>query len=835
MTRNTARLLHGAGAVAIIAGAIQVTGAANAQTVAAAAATNTTQLQAVVVTARRREENLQATPVSVSAVSAQTIERLNLQTADKLSLVVPNIAIDVGSGGIGGNTAFIRGIGTGEPLLTIDSPVGLYLDGVYLGRTSGNNFDMLDLAQVEVLRGPQGTLFGRNTTGGAINLVTKAPSRTFGIQEKVGYGSFDDIYSRTRINTGEIGDTGISAMLGFQYRHRNGYVDNPHTPAGKDPGALESKDFFAKIHGDWGRLRVDLTGDYDYVRGQRNPFQITEAYGQASPIDTTLLGAAAFYYAQSPNFGGDPFITSPVMQKTLPVQYVGAITNLTSGAGLTVQYDLTPSISLKSITAYRRWAASQPTNYAGVLRGPALNLASPTFFSIEQVEPFWATQIVRQEQTSEELQLAGKSRTFNWVAGFYTFKEYIREDNPNFFTIVLPPAFLGGFGLPAAIGNALTSEGVGLIGINLAQRLAYHGWSASVAGYGQASWRPDMFGNRLELTGGIRYTHDNKYLNQNSVPVAGFVPSQFGPAGAFIPGTFTNPGTPGCNPPNENECPRSASASYDNVSFLGSASYQWTPDFMTYGRISSGYKSGGFDARAGFNPATRSSYPFTFRPEKALAYEVGFKSEWFDHRLRANGDLFYTKYDDLQVPQYTGGNGFIPNANAHFEGFELEGLALPLPGVSIDGSVGYTHPVYDKFDLGGVIGDVKATSHFGYMPNWSTHIGGQYDFPSAPVGKLSARVDYTWTSERWFFTNVVLNPLNDAIKDPGHKLLSARLTLSDIPLAGTRARMEVSVFGQNLLDQQIRTAGIDFGPALGIAGNNYDIRRNWGVSLSFAY
>ena len=130
----------------------------------------------IVVTARRQEENLQSTPVSVSALGAQTLDQLNLKSVDKLSQLVPNVSITESSGSITGTQPYIRGIGSQEPLLTIDSPVGVYLDGVYLGRRAANNFDLVDPERIEVLRGPQGTLFGRNTTAGAINITTRKPS-----------------------------------------------------------------------------------------------------------------------------------------------------------------------------------------------------------------------------------------------------------------------------------------------------------------------------------------------------------------------------------------------------------------------------------------------------------------------------------------------------------------------------------------------------------------------------------------------------------------------------------------------------------------------------------
>ena len=138
------------------------------------------QLEEIVVTARRQAERLQSTPVSVSALSSSMLDSMNIRGVDDVAQLVPNVSLVEASGGIAGNVAFIRGIGSQEPLLTIDSPVGIYLDGIYLGRQAANNFDLVDPERVEVLRGPQGTLFGRNTTGGAINVILRKPDEELG-------------------------------------------------------------------------------------------------------------------------------------------------------------------------------------------------------------------------------------------------------------------------------------------------------------------------------------------------------------------------------------------------------------------------------------------------------------------------------------------------------------------------------------------------------------------------------------------------------------------------------------------------------------------------------
>ena len=159
------------------------------------------KVEDIVVTARRQAESLQKTPVAVTALSQETIDRLNINQPDRLSNLAPNLAITQQTASTTASSIYIRGIGEQNPILTSESGVGLYLDGVYLARTSGAIFDLVDLERIEVLRGPQGTLFGRNTTGGAVQLVSRAPSSTFQGRVKAGYGSFNDWYAQAQVDT----------------------------------------------------------------------------------------------------------------------------------------------------------------------------------------------------------------------------------------------------------------------------------------------------------------------------------------------------------------------------------------------------------------------------------------------------------------------------------------------------------------------------------------------------------------------------------------------------------------------------------------------------------
>ncbi len=750
---------------------------AQAPVAATGAGASSGQLEEIVVTARRTEEKLQAVPVAVSAITSAALERMNIQSATQLSQVIPNFVLSQGAGGPTNVAISIRGIGNQEPLLTVDSPVGVYLDGVYLGRDAGLNIDLVDLAQVEVLRGPQGTLFGRNTSGGAVNMTSKDPTTDFGFEEKTGYGDKDGWFTRTTLDTGYLGDSTIRATISYLHRDRDGWVDNPYTSDANDPGSLHSDAVWVKVRGDFGdNLTVINTFDYDTEDGQPEGYQLA-----------AMSPANIAYFGQSPRYGGDPLVLSGHRQSTLrlyqfPQQGVTQH-SATIGDAITAKYDFNDDLSFKSITAYRHWYASEPTRYGARYRGPVLGT---TGITIQNVSPFYAPQDVGQYQFSEEAQLSWKTDRWTTVGGLYYFYEHVHEDNPNYYTFVSL--------------NPVPGTPYKYVGFNLNSELRYRENSASYAGYGQTTYKPPILDDRMSVTAGVRYTIDHRSINVD------------------------DPNVPA----------RNGGVNYYNFNYNFSLNYQWTDDIMSYIRISSGYKAGGFNARV-----TDATSSLVYNPEKATAYEIGLKTEWLDHRLRFNATGFYTDYADLQVNQYTGGVGTTTNANAYYEGFELESQFIPVHELALDGSIGYVNPVYTDYPYSNPITNkvqnYASIAHFPYVPDWTIHAGAQYYFPVQSWGAPSLRVDYSMMSERyWFSTNLPnANPFNNVIKDPGQNLLSARLILSDIPVT-TGATMEVQIYGTNLLNQDLRDSGIDFG-GLGFAGISFGEPRSIGFTLDLKY
>ena len=731
------------------------------------------QLAEVTVTARRQEESLQKTPVSVTAVTGEVIDQLNLKDITNVAEFVPNLSIVPQPSSTTATSISIRGMGQTEPAATAEQAVGLYLDGVYIARTAGAVFDLVDLERIEVLRGPQGTLFGRNTTGGAVQLISRKPGDDFGIEEKLKYGRFNEWSTRTRVDTGYLFGSPVKATIAYLHRQRDGYFDNTLAPSDRDPGANDNDAVWLSMYGDFGdRLSAYYTFDYN------------ERSGTAPFFQTVAVSAdVASYYGNSTLFGGAPFqLSRQRLDSGQQAPFDGRFNSdsETLGHNLTIEYKLTDVASLKSISSYRSFQQDTICNLSGqgVMRGPVLDPVTFQFAGIQDLfGPYNCHNGPQnQHQYSEELQVLGNTEHWSFVVGAFYFFERASEHNDQGFTFVLPG---------------------GQAALNLTPLSTFGGETKSKAVFGQVSYRPAAFADRLEFTGGARYTQDDK---------------------EFFSNQFLQPGK----------------ASSSNTSWLASVNYQFTGETMGYARVSTGYKAGGFSPRAPFLAE--------FQPEKATAYELGLKAEWFDRRLRTNLSLYQTDFKDLQVQQFqsgTGGSvGYTVNAaEATIKGFELEIAAVLAEGLTVNAAYGYTDPKYDRYlfrdPVTDVISDISGVARFSAIAKDNLHLGAAYTFKPFSIGEVSARVDWTERGENYYYPLDSINIFNEEVKDPGTENLRARIALSGMPI-GDKGSWEVGIWGDNLTDHNNLGYGIDFG-GLGFGGLFYTEPRRYGVDVKINF
>lgn len=725
-------------------------------------------LEDIIVTAQKRAENLQETPLAISAVTQQTIEARSISSVANLGSIAPSLVVSAAAGAPNNAGLFIRGLGSADPLLTADSPVGLYVDGIVIARSAGSAFEVADLERVEVLRGPQGTLYGRNTIGGAVNLITRKPDETFGIRQKFSVGNYDFRQSRTVVDTGELGDSGLRASFTYLHKQRNGIVNNIKTPDQRDPGAYRTDGARAAILFDRkSGFRASYTYDYNRSKAFSNAFQLTAARPDLFA-----------FFAASPGAGGGTFTVSPTRLDQVSIDSDGKVIDTVQGHALTLEVDINDDVTLKSLTGYRKWAQDvNDSSYQGNadLLGRRFGQGATLF----PVSLYHAAGFRRQRQWSQELNLIGKiGDTVDYVLGAYYFNEKGHENSPQ-------------------VADIITAGGARRFN----PQLTYSAESTTKAIFLQSTWHVS---DRLGLTGGARYTWDEKAIDQTQ-PVV-----------------------------------RVPTADFSKFNWAMTADYKFDDGIMGYARVATGYKAGGFSARA---------FDSGFNPESLTSYEVGLKTDFFDRRLRFNTTAYYADHKDLQVNSFvvtgTGAaSAVITNAGkARYKGIEVEANAVPYPGLTTYATFGYVDRKFKKFEifnttansLGYPVGqtiDIAEIAKFSYSASTTLNAGAQYEFAVENLGNMAFRLDYNYRGKIFFNPNPITAPFSDQIASPARGLFDARITLSDLELGATKA--SIALWGKNITDRKYKAVGVDFGSS-GFAGNVYGDPATWGLDVSFKF
>lgn len=418
-------------------------------------------LEEVIVTAQKREQLLQATPIALSVMNAEQLESHRIRSIGELAnSSIPSLRIQPTGNTPSNIIVAIRGNGPGDPSeVTREGSVAIYLDGVYLARSQGLGMELADLEQIEVLRGPQGTLFGRNAIAGAVNLVSKKPTGEFGIKQTLSKGRYDEFRSVTHINFPAVGQ--VRAKLDYLHSKRDDWVDNTapdqadYTEYEKDGGRLSLG---------W-QLNEDVIIDYSYDQSR---IETAQNYVQ-------------FYKDNLGVFGEE---RRRQTKTRLPVTPFKPTVSDTNGHGLTATWVQSDKLTIKSISAYRDLDIDANNNYAGVLYYNGLNDAS----------------IIKQDQYSQELQLIATHERLEWAAGLYYLQEDVDKTLNDSFTLDI----FGNF------GDALAPI---FPPIALPPRIV-KAEARSQAIYGQLTWNPGILDDRLYLTLGGRYTEDKRSVSR---------------------------------------------------------------------------------------------------------------------------------------------------------------------------------------------------------------------------------------------------------------------------------------------------------------------------------
>ena len=692
----------------------------------------------IVVTARRREERLIDVPISVTAISGEALAKQGTQTIEQLGEQVPNLTLEVSRGTNTTLSAFIRGVGQQDPVAGFEAGVGLYVDDVYLNRPQAAVLDVYDVERIEVLRGPQGTLYGRNTIGGAIKYVTaRLPDQTQ-VKVRGTYGNYDQADVIVTAST-PIGDNLRIGASGARLS-RGGYGDNlvldgvenynKDVWAARGTMEFESGAFFARLSGDYVKDNSDPRQGHRFLPG--NP-----AFSNAPVLDDVYDTRAGLNVVE---------------------QEVEAY-----GGALNMAFELSDTITLKSITGYREDKSTTPIDFDSL---PVVDLDVPAIYE--------------NDQFSQELQFLYESDRLSGVLGAY----YL---NANALT-----AF------DAAVWQ--TGQAIGLPGLT----------AQTFGDVNTETW--SIFGDftyeltdRLSLSLGGRYTYDKRSSRVLRTTFIGGYSDLF--ADGSIPIAVTSD--------------FDDSATFKEFTPRASISFMPTPDHNLYASYSKGFKGGGFDPRGvGANAPDLDSDTvlsddevakfLSFEPEEVDSYEVGYKGSLADGRVNVAIAAFYADYKNVQIPgsQACVVNtvptfcGTVTNAGkASFKGVEFEGSARLGGGFNLSGMLGYIDAQYDEYitNIEATPTDVAQYRKVQNTPEWTGSATLAYN---APVGDGDLYAGATVSYRGKTFQFEVPNPFLD---QNGYALLNG-----DIVYTLPGGRITIGVHGKNLLDKRYRTSGYPY-------------------------
>jgi len=789
-------------------------------------------LAEITVTAQKRTQNLQDVPIAITVFSEESLRNRGITDLHQLSGLIPNVNLDQGSVFSGSNSvlaASIRGIGQDDFAFNLDPGVGVYLDGVYFARTVGANQNLLDVDHIEILKGPQGTLFGRNTIGGAISIVTHTPGDEYALEGQATAGSFNrrDVSFTADIPLAPTLLSTVTVASQFQdgYQRRipypspTPYVSDPvgelknagtetfDTRGGSNEQVIRGKVLWqasdsvkATFTGDWTHTNQPSTASTVLQTVTTGP---TAAFGlfyndciqgiKFSPTAPLVCGPRANFgtalWQANLNPNTTRLLYAPAVADTgnIDTTYsTGAnFDKLDSyGAAATVDWLLDPLFTIRSITALRRLAWASGTDADG----------SP-------VQEFELSFQEDQHQFTQELQLIGDllDSRLKLVAGLY----YFHEDGDV---------------------NDFVTFGDGLLQIYGPNQLD----TKSYAGYLHADYK---LTDKIGVTLGGRYSADRKSftggqqeLNGVFYKLSGCYP--YNASASLINGPanltcqealgYPNPANPlQIYPVGENH------ESFDVFTPTANVQYHFDDEVMAYASYAKGFKSGGWTTRL-TQPIPLGSPAPSFGPETDKTYEVGLKSELLDRRLIVNSAAFYSDYDQIQLTYSQLISPITQNAgDARIKGLEIEVQSLPTSHFSLNASLGYMDAKYTEVNR---YAQATTGPYLPKTPRLKLSLSPDAHTRLANGATLRLGVDYTHTSE-------IYNDVQDTwlLRRPKEDVLNA-----SGEIISPNGKATLTVGGANITDRRFITTG-QVNDAAGVVYGTYNAPREWYATVGIKY
>jgi iron complex outermembrane recepter protein len=781
-------------------------------------------LEEITVTATFREERLQDTPIAITAVSAEMLEQRSQTNVFEVARQAPNVSLAPQGQSYGSTmVAFIRGVGQSDFAFALEPGVGIYVDDVYYSTLTGSLIDLLDLDRMEVLRGPQGTLAGRNSIGGAIKLFSKQPSGDGGGSASVTYGSYNRLDARAVADFALVPDTLFARLAGVS-KSRDGFIDrvdyacthpNSGVPSQANLGDgcklgtlggqsltagraslrwIVSDTVEATLIGDVTNDRSEAGGDV--LRAANSPFLTIDDGNPATPPVPYDCRFVPYGPGSCDSNGRNPYVsyatftdpTAPTSQQPFTPLAIPIVSFLThKGASASIDWKLSDQFQLKSISSYRTYKAIFAEDADG----------SPLPSQL-------ALQTLNHTQKSQEFRLNGT--VLNGQLDFTTGLFWFEQDGT--FTGRLDLRYVG---------------------------LDFNHGPDRTPGTSKAAFVNGTLhvGEALNLSAGVRYSKDEKsndYFRHN-------------PDGT-VPGTPCLPGLAPFDPANAPNCALlglndlTDGFEDDRIDWRATVDYRLSDSAMTYAQVATGYRAGGVNPRPFFGPGTLlpvlngqinpAGTPTdvnqlkSFGPETITSYEVGAKTDLLNRRLRINVAVFYNDYEDIILSSQACPIApcYQPNniGAAQVRGVEFETEYRPLPALALDLSASWLDFEYTQTNqaVSGVSEDMITP----FTPEKKVSAGAQYTF-SLDSGSLTARVDGSYQTK--IFTEAINSPSN-LIDD--YVLANARLNWAS-PDDAWNVALEVT----NLADKYYELSRFDQHLTSSTVSTNPGAPRMWAVTL----
>jgi len=788
-------------------------------------------IEEVIVTAQKRKENLQDVPISIQALSAKDLEKHNIVSLGDLGAEVPglNMAPYPGSSEIFFPT--FRGITTNAVFISAPNPIAVHVDGVFHSQLVGLNNPAADLERIEVLKGPQGVLSGRNATGGAINIYTARPELgIFGFKQQFTIAERGQFLSKTVLNIPVKDD--LALKLSYLHNQKNSDGVSNTAPGGPQFGEKDGDAWRIDLR--W-KPTSNVTVDYGYDGTNTKSYDTPPQC--LVPGDQMAYGGVGFIRAYG--YDADPRVsqfvsgcsTNKLTSLYAPFNWAKNV-NKTEGHTLNINWDASPTFTLRSITGYTKVNALNNYSYGVYAGGAAFRGDSGSFTLAGPDVPGGTMQLgnpiqLFNESWSQEFQFLGElAKNLKYTSGIYFGTEKGHQSSgPNIGQYV-PDAAPGyayylsnAYGIPTPAGFAGDLMFVDNKGLTSSK-------STSWAIFAQATWTPDILDNKLDVVPGLRFTRDHRQaVGYNTGWATGYAISPMTgleTAAITAGSTFAN---------------AAGDHTWSKTTPAVSLNYHWQKDLMTYLKFAEAYTSGGFDPIAGPGMGA-ATFAKGFDPETIKSIELGMKGEFLERRLRTNVAVFQSKFTNEQktVPQASRGWATVNVGGSTYSGLEFDLTAALTDNLRLGFNYSTLSHKYDKW-IDPVTGADTASSHRLVVPknDYSLNLDYRFSTESLP-GKLDANLNYTHrdSTSTPHDLNGTMMYSDVYTTTPAFGIWNARLALSQIKAGPSdNGRVSVALWIKNLTDKKYLTM-VNPGWVTDMSGNWGD-PRTVGLDLTYKY